>query len=123
MNISELLKIDKAHWAKIYVELNHWNIPKELNHIKPKWWDNKETNELYNKKHHFISPINRYIESIISEKDLLRESNKDRMTDKEFDKWYKNRIENNTENNVKLLKKLFGNEPKEDNDIIKPSNT
>lgn len=84
LSIKELEKVDKMLWAGIWCKLNTWNFPDELNHIKPEWWNNASSGEMQE----IIRPLNSHIKSILGERWVSREWNKDRMTEEEHNKWW-----------------------------------
>jgi len=87
-----LYKIPESKWAKIWVSLNIWKIPNELEHLKPSWWDGEPDSKDKNQNmRDFISPINKEIEDTIGKKACNREWNRDRMTDKEHEIYWRNR--------------------------------
>lgn len=60
--------IPRDKLARMWCELNCWELPEELKSIKPDWWDEKT-----NQKHQdFVMPLLRKIESITSKKECLR---------------------------------------------------
>lgn len=92
--VQELEKIPKIKWARMWCEMNHWGFPKELDHLKPQWWDDEFTLELRGRKYKFLYPLLMHIKNILGERWLLREANKDSKTEEEFNEWWiKNRIE------------------------------
>lgn len=88
--IDELHKIPVENWARMWCDMNSWNIPIELNHIKPYYWEDEGSQEKTDKMIHFLSPIMNEIYRKIGHKACLRQWNKDRMTDEEFEVfWYR----------------------------------
>lgn len=85
--IEHLTKINNKKIAEFWCNFNVWKYPPELERFKPKNWD------LLPKQMKFqiLKPINDYIYSRLSEKELLREWNKDRMKGVEFNIWWENR--------------------------------
>ena len=79
-SIDELKKIPTSKWARIWCDLNSWEFPKELEHIKPDYWDSAEMKTLGM----FLRPLMQLIEDTIGEKVCNRYWNKD-MTDKEHE--------------------------------------
>ena len=84
--LGELKKIPTTEWARIWCELNSWIIPKELEHIKPKWWVGNNIARAMN----FLRPIMQHIETTIGMKACNRYWNKDNMTDEEHEIFYRN---------------------------------
>lgn len=90
--ISELFKVDKSLWPKIWCTLNCWEFPEELIHVKPDWWDTVVGRDAVDKKMAVNRIIMDYIADQVGMKACNRYWNKDRMTDEEHEEfWRKNR--------------------------------
>jgi hypothetical protein len=46
---AELFKIPSSEWLEIGWQMNRWNWPDQLMHIKPEWWINCEKDEDWGK--------------------------------------------------------------------------
>ena len=110
MTITEKIKeLDISLYPKIWCSLNSFEFPEELKEYKPVNWD-------------LMLPINKcgfldepmdWIETVVSEKELLREWNKDRYPGIEFDIWWENREKKPlSDEAVKILKYLYNIENK-----------
>lgn len=82
--IDELHKIPVENWARLWCYMNNWNIPIELNHIKPDYWEDEDSLEKTTRMCQFLSPIMDEIDRKIGHKVCLRQWNID-MTDEEFE--------------------------------------
>jgi len=85
--IEYLEKLDNKTLAEFWCYFNKWEYPPELGSFKPDNWDLLPIQT----KHKINKPIINYINSRVSEKELLREWNKDRMKGIDFDVWWENR--------------------------------
>ncbi len=83
--IDELHKIPEENWAKMWCDMNSWEIPIELYHIKPEYWEEEGSLGNIDKKYHFLYPIMNVIKQKIGRKACLRQWNIDIMTDEEFE--------------------------------------
>ena len=87
--MKELEKISTSEWPKIWCSLNSWEFPKELQHIKPSWYDDEVylTNNPHSRSN-FIRPFMDEIEQKFTAKQLNRQWNIDRMTDEEHEAFW-----------------------------------
>lgn len=79
--IKELKMIDTKEWPQMWCEINSWKWPKQLDHVRPLFWF--ERNFRY--KRPFVALINGFIEIYFTDKQLNRQWNIDRMTDEEHE--------------------------------------
>lgn len=100
--VEKLSTYDVSCYPRMWCQLNGWEFPDELIEFKPTNWELLPILE----KDKIISPATKYIKDRISEKELLREWNKDRMTDQEFEEFWANRKPLSKEA-IQLLKEIF----------------
>jgi hypothetical protein len=85
--IEYLEKLDNKTLAEFWCYFNRWEYPRELDRFKPNNWDLLPTQIKYK----INKPIINYIKNRVSEKELLREWNKERMVGIDFDIWWENK--------------------------------
>jgi|GEM_PF-5013013 len=100
--IEHLKKLDNKKLAEFWCYFNIWEYPPELDNFKPNNWDLLPTQIKYKINKLIIN----YIKSRVSEKELLREWNKDRYRGIEFDIWWENK-EPMSDLAHKLLKEMY----------------
>lgn len=79
-----LTKFDDKELAEIWCHFNSWDFSPLLEEYKPHNWHVLPREE----KMKYVSPICSFINDKVPLKELLREWNKNRMTDSEFDEWW-----------------------------------
>lgn len=88
--LKELDKIPKSEWPRMWADLNKHQIPVELQHTKPEWWETEiEHNGHHGKCHTFIWPIMGRICRTVGNKACNREWNRETMTDEEHEAFWK----------------------------------
>lgn len=88
--MKELEKINKIKWASIWCIFNTWGWPDELEHIKPKGFDELSSNQILP----IIRPYMDHINKTLGDRWISREWNKSKMSEQEHNKWW---IENHIE--------------------------
>lgn len=87
--INFLKSLDDSELAVIWCYLNRWEYPPILEKFKPRNWDLMPTQIKYEIESYRLAID--YIKNRVSEKELLREWNKDRMKGIDFDIWWENK--------------------------------
>ena len=100
--IKYLKQLDNKKLAEMWCCFNHWEYPEELIRFKPNNWELLPM-EI---KHKLNKPVIDYINSRVSEKELLREANKERHPGIDFDIWWEKR-EPLDDLSKKILKELY----------------
>lgn len=85
--LNHLKQYDNKKLAEFWCYFNVYKYPPELDQFKPINWDLLPIQIKHSINKLFID----YITNRVSEKELLREWNKERMNDIEFDIWWENR--------------------------------
>lgn len=117
--LTELFKQPISEWLQIEHDLNGWDWPKQLMHIKPDWWLNCETLEDWKKddlkrKHEYLKLIDvtRVIRKVIGEKKILHYHNvvlgtsSGKMTEEEFKDFWRGNYEGDKEAGERYYKRL-----------------
>lgn len=99
--IDYLKKVDNKTLAQYWCSFNSWEFPVQLKEFQPKGWKSFSMDVM----HQYLKPVSKYIRNRVPEKELLREWNKNRMNDKQFEAWWETKAQLN-EDSVILLKVL-----------------
>lgn len=110
MTITDKLKqFSEKELCEIWCKLNVWQFHEKILEFKPDNWD-LMTDDVKSKFPIFRESID-YINSVVPEKEISREWNKNRMSHEEFEVWWVNKpdlsVDSLTEEEIAVLKHIF----------------